>query len=1052
MPGSWAVRYDPSATRLRGRAAKAASAVAAAVAVVSGMAVEHLPSAQTPSPPAGPAAGGRGGKGGGVPAVVAAIVVVSRLAATHLRGGYSATRSRAVQRGLSASRPGLPRTARKETKAGVPAVVAVIVVATRTVATHSRASRFVDPGDQVAAARRRYEATPLLDTLPAALSDALTLTPAGLFVLAPEWLRLCANAMDIPVFRPSPAAPPKCVPEELWAGEEEGRRVADTSLPPCSRARLPEAAVLGAGWAVPPVGGVPEPRTGWEDVEWFATRGRFFLSVAALLFSWRRSGVPKPSDGEDGEGDVTTVATCVAAASSTLAVSTHPVLLTQRLLRIGRRTSGTTAWGVRPGGDGHLTPESLLNDLRRVGFLWGPYHRTETPAPGWRVTSRFDSGSLGPCHITAPGAVFEVEAVREPGPGANRMWFSWEMTRPNATIPQTSRIRMTNLPRNSNLYKPAHGLPHRPVVAVDVGPQAHRWRPVSGDLRHHAPSAGDDDETDATLEFEHTWRVGERSARFAFTYPYPHTEAMQSALRWAKLTMQEEVPSDLQVGPTDKPSKFLAGSSIPAAGPVLGAPGGALVAVRTLCLTPDGNEVPLVTVTGPGPHDGKLYCAISARVHAGEVPASFIVHGLVDALLRPDPIMQRLRQRFIFKVVPALNPDGVCRGFSRGDGRGVNLNRYYSQPDPLDHPAVHAVRGLLSGLAETGRMALYIDIHAHANKRGAFFYGNTQSKAANATAQSLYALLVQLRTPYFDLAACNFTERLMNSKDRSGLSKRGTGRVSIGTEYSLPLALTLEMNYSHGDSIQVKPNPLPGAELKSRLSRVSARHHHGPPSFRDVGKGLIVGLLDLYRADDTQRQSLPGFPGGLEAMRRWLADSCKPDESSASSTPASPFKPSTPIQPSTPAKMQPSTPAKPGSFSTPSKTMRRAKSPAVHGRPSSGTKPGAKKAGPAASAPGQKAGVSTPSRAKVEVSPPPPVTPPSSDACEQPLFSPISDSSGNMMKSPISTTPMTPTHRRSSAPSPPEREPFKATGPLGATEPYGGESPPPHEELEEESL
>lgn len=87
---------------------------------------------------------------------------------------------------------------------------------------------------------------------------------------------------------------------------------------------------------------------------------------------------------------------------------------------------------------------------------------------------------------------------------------------------------------------------------------------------------------------------------------------------------------------------------------------------------------------------------LSARVHPGETPSSFVFNGFLDFILRKDdPRAAALRDQYVFKMIPMLNPDGVKRGHYRSDPQGINLNRVYLDPDPLLHPTIFAAKSIV---------------------------------------------------------------------------------------------------------------------------------------------------------------------------------------------------------------------------------------------------------------------------------------------------------------------------------------------------------------------
>jgi cytosolic carboxypeptidase protein 5 len=118
---------------------------------------------------------------------------------------------------------------------------------------------------------------------------------------------------------------------------------------------------------------------------------------------------------------------------------------------------------------------------------------------------------------------------------------------------------------------------------------------------------------------------------------------------------------------------------------------------------------------------------LSARVHPGEVPSSHVLNGLIKyLLLENDESAKRLRDNFVFKIIPCLNPDGVYRGYFRNDTCNQNLNRYYKNPDPTLQPTIFAAKQVVTQLNQrltqksidnnpASQLGLiYIDLHAHA--------------------------------------------------------------------------------------------------------------------------------------------------------------------------------------------------------------------------------------------------------------------------------------------------------------------------------------------------
>ncbi|KAI8902321.1 hypothetical protein BC833DRAFT_561724 [Globomyces pollinis-pini] len=202
----------------------------------------------------------------------------------------------------------------------------------------------------------------------------------------------------------------------------------------------------------------------------------------------------------------------------------------------------------------------------------------------------------------------------------------------------------------------------------------------------------------------------------------------------------------------------------------------------------------------------KSFFFISARVHPAETVASYMLDGFIDFITSSHPKAQMLRSKFVFKIIPMLNPDGVYRGHYRGDHHGVNLNRVYLKPDPILYPTIWATKTYIQKLLEYGQIQWYFDLHGHANKFGSFLFGNWINDLTKQYDMLLFTRYCYMNNPLLDINECDFAPKgmlpqaqtvLVNEDDPKSLesTKDGTGRVSIYKLTGIHHCYTFEANY-----------------------------------------------------------------------------------------------------------------------------------------------------------------------------------------------------------------------------------------------------------------
>nr|CAD7602957.1 unnamed protein product [Timema genevievae] len=153
-------------------------------------------------------------------------------------------------------------------------------------------------------------------------------------------------------------------------------------------------------------------------------------------------------------------------------------------------------------------------------------------------------------------------------------------------------------------------------------------------------------------------------------------------------------------------------------------------------------------------------------------------------------LSKELREKFIFKLVPMLNPDGVIVGNNRCSLTGRDLNRQYRTVIRETYPPVWHTKLMIRRLIEECGIEMYCDLHAHSRKHNTFIYGceNKRYLERRLQEQVFPLMLHKNAADKFSFEDCKF---------RIQRSKEGTGRVVV---WMMGVANSYTMETSFGGS------------------------------------------------------------------------------------------------------------------------------------------------------------------------------------------------------------------------------------------------------------
>ena len=254
-------------------------------------------------------------------------------------------------------------------------------------------------------------------------------------------------------------------------------------------------------------------------------------------------------------------------------------------------------------------------------------------------------------------------------------------------------------------------------------------------------------------------------------------------------------------------------------------------------------------------HGPKKAIVITSRVHPGEPQASHMLDGLLDYLLSKEA--DQLRQNFVIRIVPMLNPDGVVYGNYRCSLLGCDLNRKWEKPNRLLHPTIFHSKQLIRHMHAERKVVLFCDLHGHSRKQNAFFYGcsykNYEQEGRIKNAQlRIIPLLCCQRSNLFSLKDSRFNIEKC---------KESTARVVIFKEMNIMNSFTLECSFFGKE--QNNQNQLMhrgAAEEGFALAHQKKRHlsHMTIAEYQSLGETVMQVMNNYLPSEQSKLQFISG--------------------------------------------------------------------------------------------------------------------------------------------------------------------------------------------------
>ena len=218
--------------------------------------------------------------------------------------------------------------------------------------------------------------------------------------------------------------------------------------------------------------------------------------------------------------------------------------------------------------------------------------------------------------------------------------------------------------------------------------------------------------------------------------------------------------------------------------------------------------------------DERKAVVLIGRQHPGETVGSYVIKGCMDFLMGNTDEAKKLREIYLFKIVPMMNPDGVLVGNSRTSFAGCDLNRRWGKPNEIIHPEIFHTKQMITKLATQRNIAFVIDCHGHFGTFNSLFYCNYKD---NKRTCKLFPYICSRLSRIISFQQCTF------SMPRYKLS---TERISLFNE----------LDDEDNDNIVALETSFFGVNRSGEY----ARTYFNSNLLKEIGRDICLGMLSYY--------------------------------------------------------------------------------------------------------------------------------------------------------------------------------------------------------------